>query len=222
MTAVHPGDGPDGLRVYWDSIPVDLVAVGVLPGMAIRHYGPKNGPGLGLIDATGDGSQVTWTAPGSSNAGTAVDVSGGGEYVLRDGDDSNAHILLAVFPSRIVAGPAQADVWARARHDNGIGGDTVTAAEAAAGSVESWTVQLRGRITTLSHVVCWIDSTVSGFEISTDGVSWVAPTDEASALSIGDVPTWADVDLYVQRTIGAGAASALAVENILHFAWDGI
>lgn len=215
----------DALRARFASVEVKhLKAVGTLPGIVVNAAGGRNGPGAGLMRYY-DGGKVAWRAPGSGVFGPQVDVSGGGSFVVEDGSDKNKFLRITSYASFLPAGPAAAQVLLQEEYNDGIGGDEVSAAEASAGSIEIWIVELLNAGTLgLSNLRAWLDASTAGLEISWDGASWVAPNSEthADVLIEPNLAAAASKNLHVRRTIGAGAAADPAILNLLQFAWNGL
>jgi len=116
-----------------------------------------------------------------------------------------------------------ANVYIADRWGNGISGDDVTAGEATAGdvSVETWVITSNSNAT-ISQLKVWIAVGVSGVEISDDNITFVTPIIESDALSFGDIAVDGSVNLYVKRTVVAGATSNPSIFNILEFVFTSI
>ena len=165
--------------------------------------------------------ELQWRAPGSSSFGVANDVAAGGAFVLEDGDDKSAWVRVVVSPGFQVPGLRDAIVYTQDLY-NEMGPDDVTAIEAAAGLIEVWQFSLDNVSgNTAEGLKAWIDPSVTGLEISPDGIIWTAPTTELSALFLGDVPAAGAADLYFRRTIAAAAPSAPVVLHLVHLSWEG-
>lgn len=212
----------DALRLKLSGVEVNqMLVVGAIPGVYPLAAAARNGTGTGTIQSTGDGTLLSWKAPGSATAGTPIPASVDGSYLLQDGVDLDKWLRVQVVAAYLVsAGSAQ--VTLRDSY-NGLGPDDVTAAEATAGSVETLEVTMsndsgRG----ISRLVAWIDAAVSDLEISDDGAAWVSPTSEAAGLAFPDLAAGATDIIHLRRTIGAAAGSDTGVLNHLHFAWQGL
>ncbi len=219
--AIASGTGPASLRIEAASFEVKhLRLVGTIRGVVPLFVAARNGPGMGRL--AGDGASLKWQAPGGSRFGPPVLCNVDGNYLLRDAGDPDKYIRIQVFAANLLAGVNEARVILDDVYDNAVGGDDVTAAEAAAGSVESWTLTLRNVSNTiLSRLSAWIDRNTVNMEISDDGAAWVSPTDEGAALAFGDLPLSATTTLYVRRTVAAGAGSNGELLNLLHFTFRG-
>jgi len=193
-----------------------LHAVGALPGVVVEAVAAKNGPGVGRLRSSGDGTQVAWKAPGSSAYGTAVTLERDRVYLLEDGDDADKWIRIRALTS-YVGGPSEARVVLEDRYANGVGHDDVTAAEASAGNVATYQIGLHNAsASTLTGITVWLDPATVNLEISADNSTWVAPTSEATGLAFADLPANSSHTLYLRRTITAGAAADPAVLVRLH------
>lgn len=215
----------DALRVELSSVEVKgLHAAGTLPGVELLFVGHRNGPGQGTLRAV-TATSLAWRAPGSANFGGAVEVGAGGSFVLLDGDDPYKHMRVEVYASFLPAGPLEAPVFLQEAFNEGIGGEGVSAAEAAAGDVASWTVELvNASAVALTALRVWLDAATQGLELSWDGASWYAPDSEnhADVLAHASLASSASVTLHLRRTIGASAPADPGVLNLIHFAWDSV
>ena len=225
---MQAGYGPDALRVeMYDSFPswyVDQGAIGALDGVAVTHAGGRCGEGHAYIESYGT-NQLRFRAPGSSSYGPAVTIPADGEYVLTDGDDGYSHVRVYVDLDRLASAGATGRVVFRDRYD-GIAGDMVSAAEAVVGDVEYVVVRIKNVSSCiLSGLSVWYDAAdTSGYDLAlAAGGPWVDANAEGSALDLPDLaPLPAYDDLYVRRTIGAGASMSLNKLCHLKFGWDGL
>ena len=215
----------DAVRLEQDTVEVrQLRAVGTIPGASLLAAGARNAPGTGHLRSTGSGTDLSWKAPGGSYGGE-VDVSAGGDFLLEDGIDPDKWARVNIVVSRLTPSPAEArvllgDVW-----ENRIVLDDVTAAEASAGDVTTWTVNLKNECAfDVLDLRVWLDPAVSGIEIGKNGADWYAPDSEGHA----DVLIWDRVagggseTLHLRRTIGAGADPATGILNLLKLRWLGL
>lgn len=67
-----------------------------ISGITINFVSPENGTGTGTLAFTVSGTTLTWKAPGSSTAGPSVNIGGGGDFQLQDGDDATKKIRVVV------------------------------------------------------------------------------------------------------------------------------
>jgi hypothetical protein len=210
----------DALRFEVSSVEVrQLHAVGAIDGVTLLFVAARNGIGVGYLRYYDDGT-LAWKAP-SSSYGTAVDVSAGGQFVLEDSTDEDAYVRIDVTAARLPSAAAEARVLLRDTYNNDVASDDVTAGEAASGSVETYTFDVQNDSPDgVPWCLVWIDSGVSGIEISPNGSSWSSPTNEASAIDVGPVPKDGSSTLHVRRTIGAGAGADPDVLTHLHFAYE--
>ena len=192
-------------------------ASGVIPGLVVLEAAARNGPGRGRLRATGnDGRSVSWQAPGSTVPGVPTRIDADGDYLIEDVDISK-YVRVRAFTAFMHKGPAQARVYTDDVYLNPVANDEVTAAEASAGAVEVFTVDIKNvSISSVSHLVVWIDVITPSHEISTDGVTWIAPTSEATGLQVGNLVVGQIFTLQVRRTIIAAAVSNPKVLNWLH------
>jgi hypothetical protein len=195
-----------------------LANANTIPGVQVLAVAAKCGPGRGLL--TLDASKrLSWRSPGATLAGDPVDVSAGGDFLV-EGADANQWIRVHVEAAYLVAG-SQAAVYLADVYDNAIADADVAAADAAAGVVQTWTVTVGNDSTDLlDDIRVWIDAAVVDMAISADGSTWVAPTSEAAALSLGTVAAAGSVTLHLRRTITGNASCQPQRRNLLHFVLD--
>lgn len=216
--------GADSLKLSVSGAETRMLhAIGAIPGVRIAHAAARNGPGTGRLRSTGDGRSLSWMAPGSSAWGAAVPV-GDGMAMLEDGEDRDKFVRVETYADYLVTAAPQettvllADVW-----NNDIGSDDLSAAEATAGDVETYTVTLTNQSgLAITRLKCWLDAATADLEISDDGAAWVAPTGEGSALALADLIPGATDTLHVRRTIGAASHSDPDILNLLHFSFEGL
>ena len=186
--------------------PLDLL--GTVPGVQISDVAGRNGLGVGRlrVDAAG---KLAWQAPGSDTFGTAVDVSAGGTFDVADGDDADRWLEATVTAAELPGELVESEVRLSEQFNNAVADDDVTAAEASAGNVHSWSFNLANRdATNPKTLAVWLDVYTAQFiEISDDNLAWVAPTTEAAGLAL-TLPAAGAVTLYLRRTIAAGAPSS--------------
>jgi hypothetical protein len=222
-----PGEHGDALRITASSVEsLPLRSIGTIPGVAVLASAARNGTGLGTIASSvsgmdGDQIALSWTDPGGG-PGAPVLIPSDGDYLLEDGTDLEKWLRVRVYLEYIKAGSA-GTVRLSSVYNNAVASDDVSAAEAAAGDVETWTVGVtNGSTVGLSHVVGWIDSDTDGIHISANGSTWVNPTSEGTGLAIGNLAAGATYTLHMKRTITASATADAAAVNLLHFSWEGI
>ena len=220
---MSPATASDSLRFKVSSVElVYLHTVGTIPGVAILAAAARNGPGSGSLRSVGDGTELQWQAPGSASYGNRVQAGTDGTYMLTDGEDAGKWLRVQVYATYLL-GPSASPVLLADRYDNGLATDDATAAEASAGSAETYQITMENvSAMTLHQLVVWIDPAVNDIEISDDGVAWVSPTTEATALAFPDlVPGGTDI-LHLRRTIAAASASDADVLNRFHASWLGL
>jgi len=216
--------GPDALRVEVAAVEVDhLHLIGTLPGLVPQAVAARCGTGTGYLRGTGaSGRAVAWKAPGSATWGPSETIAADGTVVLVDGDDTDKWIRISAHLSYLVR-PGEAVVRLDDRYANGPPLDDVTAAEASAGDVTTYTLALTNDSTvTLTQVAAWLDASVSGLEVSADGATWSAPTTEATALALADIAAAGSTTLHLRRTITAGASADAGVLTLIHLAFSGL
>jgi hypothetical protein len=198
---------------------VSLRALGTLNGVEITAVAALNGPGQGLlsIDAA---SNLSWTPPGGA-VGTPVDVSAGGNFIIYD-STGNAWIGITVAAAYLALASA-ATVTLEDLYDGPIVSDDVTAVEASAGDVATWSIAVKNTSgVSATGLVAWLDpATYSGIDISLDGVTWSAPTSEGAGLSIGTLAASASATIYFQRTVPSSSASLASGLVLLNVGWTG-
>ena len=114
-----------------------------------------------------------------------------------------------------------ANVYIADRWGNGIGFADITSGEATAGDIDTSTwVITNNSNAVVSQLKVWIRNGITGITISDDNIAYVSPVQESDALSLGDVVT--TVNLYVKRTIVAGATFDPNIYNILDFSFTSI
>ncbi len=213
----------DCLHVESASVDVQMLcAVGMIPGVAMLFAAGRNGPGAGRLRYDGDGT-LQYKAPGSATWGIPVPVPADGNYVVEDGDDQSCYLRVAVYVAHLAATHCEARILLGDVYENEISHDDVTAAEASAGDVTSYSVTLyNAGLRVLSQIKVWIDASVSGLKISDDDATWVNPTSEATALELPDLAAGASDTLYIQRTIGAASGEDVGVLNHVHISFCGL
>jgi hypothetical protein len=214
----------DTLRIEVDSIDVrQLTAVGSIPGVVPLLVAATNGPGIGQLLSSDDGTLLSWRAPGSENFGEPVDCSTDGQYVLCDGEDTDKCVRVEVHGEYLVAG-SQAAVLLADVYNNGVGGPDVSAAEAAAGDVLTSSLTLRNAASSdFSELAVWLDAAGDPHvEISLDGETWSQPQSEETGLAIATLAAAASVPIWMRRTIPAGQAVSAKQAVFFHLAFDGL
>lgn len=219
--------GGDALRFTVAGTEVQhLEAFGTVSGVVIESASATNGPGTGMVRNRGlvnGTAKLSWKAPGSSAFGDDVPVSADGSHLLLDGDDLDKWVRVGVTTTFLTASEEMNEVLLRDVFENEIGDADVTAAEASAGDVKTYTVDMKNVGTVaLSAIVVWIDAAVTGIEISDDGIVWVSPTTEATGLKFPDLSAGATDTLHLRRTIAASSPSDDGVLNHLHAVFDGL
>ncbi len=142
--ALHPrtppagGDGAarpagrrgDALRLELAGVELrGLRAVGAIPGTLVLAAGGANGTGTGRLRSWGDGTFLSWQAPGSATPGPEALIPSDGDWILEDGEDRAKWIRLRVWTASLVAGPAEALVRLQDRYGAGVAADDQAAAD---------------------------------------------------------------------------------------------
>jgi hypothetical protein len=213
--------GADALKIEPSGVLLEsLQRLGEVPGVVIDRIAGRNGEGIGELTCIGADKGVGWKAPGSSRFGAAVVAAADGFYLLEDGEDASKWVRVYVYRDYLITGRT-ARVYLKDRYENRLGYDDITAGEATAGDVSSWTLELyNAGASTFHQFRVWIDAAVSGLDISDDGASWVAPTTKETALELPDLGAGLADMLHLRRTIVAGAVADPKVLNRLHFAFQ--
>ena len=210
---------PDQIQFQSSGSPLNtLLPIDTLPGVQILAVAALCGPGQGLlsIDAAGN---LSWTPPGGA-AGGAINVSAGGNFTLYD---SAGNAWLSVFVGgAYLALAAQATVTLEDLFGGQLIDDDVTAAEASAGDVETWSIELANTSTSgIGSVVTWLDpETYAGLEISLDGTTWSRPTTQSAGLAVGTIAAAGSATIYLRRTVPAGAPSLADALVLLYASWS--
>jgi hypothetical protein len=202
-----------------------LRAIGNMPGVVITAAASRNGPGIGLLISS-SGSNLAWQAPGSSTPGPAINVSGGGAFMLEDGADPSMWINIYVYPAYLL-GTAQATIAFEDSYNN-VGPADVTAANALAGVATTTEYALcNSTAAVITSALMWIDDTASGYaelSISLDGTNFYTPysSTDTHVLSWPSIAAGASVNVWVKRTIAAASGYAPSILNVLQWQWNGL
>lgn len=219
--------GPDAVRLASSGADVaSLHAVGTLDGVAVLFASGRNIPGTGYLRSYGDGTSLAWKEPGGSAYGSQLDCSAGGVFRLLGGDDPNAYVRVHVVPSYLSPGTNEARVLLQEFYNNALATDDVTAAEALAGDVETWTIEIRNTHPTwlaVARLKVWLGPFIDNIEISTDGIAWVTPRSEVDpdVLEYSAVAGGKAATVHFRRTIGAAAPSDPDVLNCVEWSFYG-
>lgn len=218
-------EGVDSIRIEQSGTEVrHLEAVRTLPGVVVLNVAASNGPGMGRLKTSGDGTLLAWQAPGSSTFGTAVDVSADDTYLLADGEDADKWIRVEVYADYLAPTPRSTRVHLKDLYENGPGHDDVTAAEASAGDVVTYELGVANdSAATVYNIRAWLDAAADGnayLELSADEVDWSTPTSEPAGVELGNVLTGNSATLYVRRTIPASESYDPDLLAHLHFGFD--
>ena len=200
---------------------VDVVCLewrGTIPGVDVKAASGLCGTGIGYLRCE-SGGRISFKAPGSGSWGVGVVPPADGELILEDGADPNAWLHVDVFVDYLQPGYI-APVVFNNRYDNEVCPDDVTYEEAEDGDTAAFTVELyNAGPETRYGLLAWLAAGVDYMEISDDGVSWVAPTTEETALELGDVVAAGSVTLHLRRTIPVATDPSLEVANQIRMCW---
>ena len=213
----------DALRLEVSTVEVQhLAAVGTVSGVALLLAAARNGEGTGRLRIESSGVQLSWQAPGSATFGDKVNCAADGAYLLEDGEDSDKWIRVHVYADHLPEDTEEAKVYLRQVYSGGASDDDVTAAEASAGDVATYTITMENvSAVGLSALKVWLHADTDDIDISDDGAAWVSPTTEGTALDFPDLAAGATDVLHLRRTIGAASASDAGVIDKLHFSFLG-
>jgi hypothetical protein len=209
----------DAIRLKVGGVEIaQLANANTIPGVQVLAVAARCGPGRGLLTLDA-GQRLTWQSPGATLPGDLVDVSAGGDFLVESWDAA-CWVRVHVEAAYLVAG-SQAAVYLADVYDNAIADGDVAAADAAAGVVQTWSITLANNSSQeVQNLRAWLDASVVDITISADGASWVTPTSEATAVSLGTLPAAASAMLHVQRTIASDAAPQPRVLSLIHLAFD--
>ncbi|MCG8407569.1 MAG: hypothetical protein MI923_20420 [Phycisphaerales bacterium] len=215
-----PARRSDALRWMKSGVEIQsLLAISAIEGVVVAFVAGSNGPGLGSLRNLGTNlKRLQWRAPGSQVYGPGVMVESGNTYVLEDGEDPNKYARARVVDANRIPNGAEASIHLAVRYENGLSDADVTAAEASAGDVREYTIDLENvSARTVRDVTVWIVGPLNGLKISDDGATWVEPDSEvhADALSFSSIAAGASVTVHCQRTTAMGAGSDPAIERAL-------
>ena len=218
------GSRSDGLRLLLSGNEVlSLRVVGAIEGIVVLAAGGRNGPGAGILLMSAQG--LRWQAPGSSTPGSAIAIPSDGEYLLEDGEDPSCWLRVQAYTAWLPTS-GQATVELLDLY-NALGPDDVSAANATAGIVETNEYTLNNVTpAVIANATAWLDPTAvsAGISISSDGVTFVQPVaqTDSTALTWSTIAAGASVNLWIKRTIPAGASSNPKILNILRLSWNGV
>lgn len=90
---IFGGDVQSGF--LWEGFLPPTTSSGIT-GVTVNFVSPENGAGDGDLEYTQIGTTLTWQAPGSSTPGPAINVGGGGDFTMVDGEDATKLIRVTV------------------------------------------------------------------------------------------------------------------------------
>jgi len=215
----------DAVRIKVGGVEVKhLVAIGDIPGVAILRVAGKNRPGLGAIRSQGDGTLLSWRAPGSTDFGSDVLCSSDGDYLLEDGNSDKwarvrvraAFLLPIATQSRVLIGEV---------FDNGVSHGDV--ADGISGDSESWSFfVVNDGATALSGFRVWIDPETLALpvdiSIGFDDVTVFQPDNEyhANALAFGPLAPAASQEIFVVRDTPPSTDPETDLLTLIHVSWN--
>jgi len=188
--------------------------LGGIPGVRIDRVAGRCPTGQGELRSFGDGTEIAYK-PAGGNYGPSLTWSSGQKVLLGAGVAGDEYIVCEIYTAYLLkANAGRLDF--REQYNNLVASDDVTAAEATAGDVSTYTIDVQNDGSVPVYGVrVWLDPTVSGIEISDDGAVWVNPTTEASALNLGTLAASASATLHLRRTISPGATADPAVPVVV-------
>ncbi|MEK6798961.1 MAG: hypothetical protein AABZ12_08365 [Planctomycetota bacterium] len=183
-----------------------LFAIGTVPGVIFGECGRRNGVGKGSLRYGAQEKALRWKAPGSGVYGAAAVVGNGGTFLLEDGADTDKYVRVTVQAAYLPASDAETAVFLL--DDPSLGPRMfldVPKEEALAGVTNVIPVTLSnvGR-SVMTNLAAWMDPATRFLSISGNDTTYVAPTDEASALALGTLAVGAERAFYVKQIIPAG------------------
>ena len=211
----------DSLRITVSAVEVRHLAVaGTLAGVVPVLAAARNGPGIGRMQSEGDGTWLSWKAPGSALYGMPVHCSPDGTFLLCDGEDPDKWIRVDVHGAYLLPAAAEVQVYLADLYNKAVGQADLSAAEGQAGDVLDYSFTLTNADATPLHQVrIWLDAGTAGLELSLDGATWLAPTTEAQAIGWVLLAGGASQTLHVRRTIAVPADFNPDVLNLIHCAF---
>lgn len=160
-----------------------LQTLGTLPGVRIVAVSGRNRAGLGRLQYD-PAAGLSWCAPGGVSLGAPVDVSGGGNHVVADGADATRWVEVEVTSAALPDAVSMATVRIDEVFNDAVGGDDVSAAEAASGGAGTTrTLALTNRTAGSLTVRVWLGAyTAKQHQLRAAGGSWSAPTSAAAGI----------------------------------------
>jgi hypothetical protein len=197
---------------------------GSMAGVTVdRSEGNAAGVGALTFDATN--TALSWAAAGDA-AGESVDVSAGGEFVLFSGGEG--YLVVTVSPASLPGANDSQAVTVTQNRNNLF--DDITKDESFDGDTEYrcfyvWNDHASDPLVDCAAYIASQPGGADSVEIGLDpagvndgssaavtvanessapaGVTFSAPADSASALSIGDIPAGQGIAIWVKRTVPA-------------------
>lgn len=199
------GAGPDSLRWRVAGVPIAAINhLGTLPGVSVVAAAGLNGRGRGRLRIAA--GSLFWRAPASSQYGAPAGVSGladGDELLLTDGADPSKWIRVAVYPA-FLSPTAETGIFLDDLFGNGVGPPDVTAADALAGSVPTWELELENvAASPVTAIRAYLAPGIAGVELSADASAWSAPATDAAGVGLGALNPGDVATLYARTTIDA-------------------
>ncbi len=209
-----------------------------LRGIRIDYVAGANGPGLGTLSVTG-ASAVNWTPPGGTQ-GSDVTIANGETHVLAGGgSDTYKYIIITRTSATDLSG--QEITQLLDTYNTWAAGRNWTNAEQVAGETIYQAIMFcNATASDITDVKVWLDSGSDGLiQIAAEapvsgeitdiissgetqqpaGLSWVHPTSEGTALSIGTLAAGAEYGLWRERIITADAAADGRIDIILNYSF---
>jgi len=208
----------DALRVVIDGETVEsLHVIGTIPGVAPLAAAGIGGAGTGRLRSIGDGTWLQWRAPGNEEVwGEAVHVTADGEYLLEDGVSTDRWLRVNVATA-FLGPPIETEVQLSEWYNNGLAGENVTAAQAAAGYTRTFWILVYND--GASDVLNFVAS------VPFSGALRIWPTDAKIGSGLGvatDIILAGDFfEFYAEVTTGPGAPAHAGILNQLNLSWFG-
>lgn len=207
----------DALRFEISGVEVQtLSAIGTIPGVMIKQVSALNAIGVGMIKSSGDGTKITWRAPGSNHYGTPIYAATDGEYLIEDGDSIGKFLRIEMRTAYLKPRAMQSRVFLKEVYLNGFGQDDITS-DPVQFLLKSRAVTMKNHSThTLKKIVVWVDRS-SGVAIGkTQLGSFTRPTREETGLSFSDLAAGGTASLWMRQTISANEPADPKILDHIH------
>jgi hypothetical protein len=194
--------------------------VGTLPGVIVDFVSAVVGPGASLLEFDGI-DQLRWTAPGASDAGDWVTISGATAVLYAA--EYAGFVRVSIESGFLPPGPAAAKLYLADEYSTDTTPGDVEADDAESGTVRYYEFGVTNLGESTVDVKLWLGGTSPGtFEVSPDyGGNWYTPTSFETALSLGELPMGSGFmpPPMFRETIAASTAADPAVRLEVHVAF---